>query len=170
MVKDHSDNKIRNLLPPLQMLLFYMCHPSHRQDSTYHSLCYTSCGALAEKRNSSMSPPQGIDPTTHCTMNGCSTTELHLTPMIITVVRSSVVFVWFTLGVMRGQTLLPSLHWIDLMTRLVYPIMILNIVSTNIFLPLSKMIGTVRSWTSFILSSQFWEIGSPPTGGAGRMK
>ena len=26
--------------------------PSHRQDSTYHSLCYTSCGALAGMRNS----------------------------------------------------------------------------------------------------------------------
>ena len=28
--------------------------PSHRQDNTYHSLCYTSCGALAGTRNSSM--------------------------------------------------------------------------------------------------------------------
>ena len=31
--------------------------PSHRQDNTYHSLCYTSCGALAGTRNSSMCPP-----------------------------------------------------------------------------------------------------------------
>ena len=31
--------------------------PSHRQDSTYHSLCYTSSGALAGTRNSSMGPP-----------------------------------------------------------------------------------------------------------------
>ena len=31
--------------------------PSHRQDSTYHSLCYTSRGALAETRNSSMGSP-----------------------------------------------------------------------------------------------------------------
>ena len=31
--------------------------PSHRQDSTYHGLCYTSRGALAGTRNSSMSPP-----------------------------------------------------------------------------------------------------------------
>ena len=31
--------------------------PSHRQDSTYHSLCYTSRGALAGTRNSSMDPP-----------------------------------------------------------------------------------------------------------------
>ena len=31
--------------------------PSHREDSTYHSLCYTSRGALAGTRNSSMGPP-----------------------------------------------------------------------------------------------------------------
>ena len=31
--------------------------PSHRHDNTYHSLCYTSRGALAETRNSSMGPP-----------------------------------------------------------------------------------------------------------------
>ena len=30
---------------------------SHRQDSTYHGLCYTSHGALAGMRNSSMGPP-----------------------------------------------------------------------------------------------------------------
>ena len=31
--------------------------PSHRQDSTYHGLCYTSRGALAGTRNSSVGPP-----------------------------------------------------------------------------------------------------------------
>ena len=31
--------------------------PSHRQDNTYHSLCYTSRGALAGTRNNSMGPP-----------------------------------------------------------------------------------------------------------------
>ena len=30
--------------------------PSHRQDSTYHGLCYTSRGALTGTRNSSMGP------------------------------------------------------------------------------------------------------------------
>ena len=39
--------------------------PSHRQDSTYHGICYTSCGALAGTRNSSLR----IDPTTHRTMS-----------------------------------------------------------------------------------------------------
>ena len=37
------------------MVLLYA--PSHRQDSTYHSLCYTSRGALAGMRNSSMGQP-----------------------------------------------------------------------------------------------------------------
>ena len=31
--------------------------PSYRQDSTYHSLCYTSHGALAGTRNSLMGSP-----------------------------------------------------------------------------------------------------------------
>ena len=31
--------------------------PSQRQDNTYHGLCYTSRGALAGTRNSSMGPP-----------------------------------------------------------------------------------------------------------------
>ena len=31
--------------------------PSHRQDNTYHGLCYTSRGALAGMRNSSMGSP-----------------------------------------------------------------------------------------------------------------
>ena len=42
---------------------------SHRQDSTYHGLCYTSRGALAGTRNSSMGPLWRIDPTTHRTMS-----------------------------------------------------------------------------------------------------
>ena len=41
--------------------------PSHRQDDTYHGLCYTSSGARAGTRNSSMGPPWRIDPTTHRT-------------------------------------------------------------------------------------------------------
>ena len=37
------------------MVLLYA--PYHRQDSTYHGFCYTSHGALAGTRNSSMGPP-----------------------------------------------------------------------------------------------------------------
>ena len=52
--------------------------PSHRQYSTYHSLCYTRHGALAGTRNSSMSQSiiknQSDDPSHH--------EELHLTPIL----------------------------------------------------------------------------------------
>ena len=88
--------------------------------------------------------------------------------------KKDIVFCWvpshMALRAMKRQTLLPSLHWICLVPRLMYPIVILNIVSANMFFPLGNMIGMVRSRTNFILSSQSWEIGSPPTGGAGRMK
>ena len=63
--------------------------PSHRQDSTYHGLWYTSRGALAGTRNSSMGPPWRIDPTTHRTMSersclGATSRSLeHLYPTFI---------------------------------------------------------------------------------------
>ena len=62
MVKDHSDSERGNLLPPHRLLFtinskVFLYAPSHRQDSTYHGLCYTSRGALAGTRNSSMGPP-----------------------------------------------------------------------------------------------------------------
>ena len=37
--------------------------PSHSQDSTYHSFCYTSCGALAGMRSSSKGPQWRINHT-----------------------------------------------------------------------------------------------------------
>ena len=43
--------------------------PSHRQEITYHSLCYTSRGTLAGMRNSSMGSHLRIDLTTHRTMS-----------------------------------------------------------------------------------------------------
>ena len=36
--------------------------PSHRQDNTYHGLCYTSRGALAGTRNSSMGSKLEVRP------------------------------------------------------------------------------------------------------------
>ena len=57
MVKDHSDSEKGNSLPPHRLLLSinskgsFIC-TSHRQDNTYHDLCYTSRGALAGTRNS----------------------------------------------------------------------------------------------------------------------
>ena len=62
MVKDHSDCEIGNPLPPHRLLFpinrrVSLYAPSQRQDCTYHSRCYTSRGALAGMRNSSMGPP-----------------------------------------------------------------------------------------------------------------
>ena len=53
--------------------------PSHRQDSTYHGLCYTSRGALAVTRNSSMgSPHEGSIRRPIASWANALTTELHL--------------------------------------------------------------------------------------------
>ena len=63
MVKDHSDSERGNPLLPHGLLFLinskgsFIYAPSHRQDSTYHSFCYTSRGGLAGTRNSSMGPP-----------------------------------------------------------------------------------------------------------------
>ena len=58
MVKDHCDSEKRNPLLQHRLLLLtarvISYAPSHRQDNTYHSLCYTSRGELAGMRNSSM--------------------------------------------------------------------------------------------------------------------
>ena len=57
--------------------------PSHRQDSTYHDLCYTSRGALAGTRNSSMGPPhEGSIRRPTRTMSERSTSELRPAPFI----------------------------------------------------------------------------------------
>ena len=54
---------------------------SHRQDSTYHGLCYTSRGALAGTRNSSMGPPhEGSIRRPTAPWANALTTELHLAP------------------------------------------------------------------------------------------
>ena len=65
MVTDHSDSEKGNPLPPYGLLFLINSKGSftctipgwNRQDSTYHSLCYTSRGALAGMRNSSVGPP-----------------------------------------------------------------------------------------------------------------
>ena len=53
--------------------------PSHTQDNTYHSLCYTSRGALAGTRNSSMGPPhEGSIRRLIAPLANALTTEIHL--------------------------------------------------------------------------------------------
>ena len=52
--------------------------PSHRQNNTYHGLCYTSRGALAGTRNSSMGPPhEGSIRRPIAPWANALTTELH---------------------------------------------------------------------------------------------
>ena len=51
--KDESDSKRKTPLSPL-CSLFYMPYPTDRV--SHHDLCYTSCGALAGMRHSSMDP------------------------------------------------------------------------------------------------------------------
>ena len=78
MVKDHSDSERGNPLSPHGLLF-----PISSKGSficTFHDLCYTSRGELAGTRNSSLGPPWMVDPTTHRTMSGRSTTELHIAP------------------------------------------------------------------------------------------
>ena len=62
MVKDHSDSERGKPLLPHELLFpinsnVFLYAPSHRQDSTYHGLCYTSRGTRAGTRNSSVGPP-----------------------------------------------------------------------------------------------------------------
>ena len=56
--------------------------PSHRQNITYHGLCYTSCGALAGTRNSSVgSPHEGSIRRPIAPWANALTTVLHLAPV-----------------------------------------------------------------------------------------
>ena len=87
MVKDHSDIEKGNPLPPHRLLSpvnskgSFIC--TIPQDSTYHGLCYTSRGALAGTRNSSMGPPhEGSIRRPIAPLANALTTELHLAPNI----------------------------------------------------------------------------------------
>ena len=86
IVKNHSDREKGKLLPPHKLLFQLVARvllyaSSHRQDNTYHGLCYTCHGALAGMRNSPMGPPWRIDPTTIAPWANTITTELHLAPV-----------------------------------------------------------------------------------------
>ena len=74
MVKDHSDSERGYPLLPKGLLFLisskvFLCASSHRQDNTYHGLCYTSRGAMAGTRYSSLGPSWRIDPATRRTLN-----------------------------------------------------------------------------------------------------
>ena len=58
IVKDNSDSEKRNMGYSFRLDASVRLYASpHRQDSTHHGLCYTSRGALAGTRNSSMGLP-----------------------------------------------------------------------------------------------------------------
>ena len=84
--KYHSDSERGNPLPPHGLLFrltarVLLYAPSHKQDSTYHSLCYTSRGALAGTRNSFMGPPhEGSIRRSITPWVNALTMELHLAP------------------------------------------------------------------------------------------
>ena len=72
MVKDHSDSDKENTLPPLHGLLFpisskvcFIYAPSHRQDSAYYGICYTSRAALAGTRHWLNGSTMRDDPSHH---------------------------------------------------------------------------------------------------------
>ena len=86
MVKDHSDNEKGNSLLPHKLLFpinskgSFIC-TIPQQDSTYHGLCYTSRGAQAGTRNSSMGQPhEGSIRRPIAPWANALTTELHLAP------------------------------------------------------------------------------------------
>ena len=63
MVKDYLDREkthSRHYMGYSFQLARVRLHaPSHTQDRTYHSLCYTSHGTLAGMKNNSMDPNEG---------------------------------------------------------------------------------------------------------------
>ena len=74
MVKEQSDCDSGNPLPPHGILFLisskgFLYAPSHRQDSTYHSFCYTSHGALAGTRRCNLS--KSIKKTCQSTFMNC---------------------------------------------------------------------------------------------------
>ena len=71
----------------------YSFRLTHRQDSTYHGLWYTSHGTLAGTRNSSMGPSWRIDLTTQRTLLPRRSLSVVVTEVIVVTVVLVVVIV-----------------------------------------------------------------------------
>ena len=87
MVKDHSDSerektRCRHMGYSFRLAARVLLYASsRRQHDTYHCLCYTSRGALAGTRNSSMGPPhEGSIRRPIAPGANALTTELRLAP------------------------------------------------------------------------------------------
>ena len=103
MVKDHSDRReetrCRHIGYSFRLAARVLLYASsHRQDNTYHSLCYTSRGALAGTKNSSMGPPlEGSIRRPIAPWANALTTELHLAPdfnEMATIFVKYIVYIW----------------------------------------------------------------------------
>ena len=104
---------------------------SHRQDNTYHSLCYTSLGALAGTRNSSTGPPhEGSIRRPITPWANALTTELHLAPrqaygshadIVGAIYRSVMCFTTCTVGGFTSRLVHPHLstgmHFLEMGSR-----------------------------------------------------
>ena len=61
-----EETRCRHMGYSFRLAAMFLLYASfHRQDNTFHGLCYTSRGALAGTRSSSMGPPWRIDLMTH---------------------------------------------------------------------------------------------------------
>ena len=79
MVKDHSDSHMGYSFRLAARAILYAS--SHRQDNTYHGLCYTNRGTLAGTRNNSMCPPnEGSIRRPIAPWANALTAEVHLAP------------------------------------------------------------------------------------------
>ena len=68
-----DETRCRHMCYSFQLAARVLLYASfHRQHNTYHVLCYTSRGALAGMRYSSVGSPWRIDPMIHRTMSECS--------------------------------------------------------------------------------------------------
>ena len=94
--------------------------PSHRQDSTYHILSYTSHGTLAGTRNSSDSLPWGIDLMTHHTTSRRSSMELHLVPQMTRLMFYTHASVAHVTSVPGPDITSVALHLVTPVSRLVH--------------------------------------------------
>ena len=92
----------------------FMC-TSHRQDSTYYGLCYTSRGALVGTRNSSVGPPYEGSIRPIAPWANALTMELHLAPPVeeVTINLKPIRYIkrWITYN--DGLLKLNNMKWID---------------------------------------------------------
>ena len=84
MVKDHSETRCRHMGYSFRLTARVLLYaPSHRQDSTYHGLCCTSCWSTGRNEkyiNGSTMKDRSYDPSHRERM---LITELHLAPCVM---------------------------------------------------------------------------------------